>query len=94
MDNSHASSYCACGIANLKEATDLCRAEPVSAVFNIRRTEGCADRNFILAFLPDIYFKNHLKEPCPDPGHVERALINHTITTQHSAKYPKSDELC
>jgi len=91
MDNSYASSYCVCGIANLKEATDLCSAGPVSAVFNIRRTRCVLIpfivRNFLFispnpSFLV-IYFRKHPKEHCHHLGCVEKAQIKESLTIQH-----------
>lgn len=90
MDDSYASSYCVCGIANLKEATDLCSAGPVSAVFNIRRTRCVLNpfvvRNFFISPYPSfpvIYFRNHPKEHCHHLGYVEKVPIKQSITIQH-----------
>lgn len=76
MDNSYASSYCVCGIANLEEVTDLCSAGPVSAAFNIRKSR-CAlipfvGRNFLFiscnpSFLV-MHSRTHQKEHCHHLG--------------------------
>lgn len=79
MDNSYASSYCVCGIANLKEVTDLCSAGPVSAVFNIRRSRCVlipfVVRNFLFiscnsSFLV-IHSRKQQKEHCHHLGRGE-----------------------